>query len=134
MAYIKKSYFHSVQFASIRFSPVQFGSVQFSPVQFDLAQINLTAEQRQKIADISHCVDKLGVKIQVVGHTDNTGQADNNMVLGQGRADFAKNYLIRNGILGVNIEATSKGQTQPIADNNTEEGRKENRRTVITIN
>ena len=98
------------------------------------AQINLTAEQRQKIADISHCVDKLGVKIQVVGHTDNTGQADNNMVLGQGRADFAKNYLIRNGILGANIEATSKGQTLPIADNNTEEGRKENRRTVITIN
>lgn len=98
------------------------------------AQINLTAEQRQKIADISRCVDKLGVKVQVVGHTDNTGNAASNMKLGQGRADFAKGYLVRNGILSDNVEAISKGQTKPIATNNTEEGRTENRRTVITIN
>ena len=98
------------------------------------AQINLTTEQRQKIADISRCVDKLGVKVQIVGHTDNTGDADNNVVLGQQRADFAKSYLVRNGILGSNIDATSKGPTVPIADNNTEDGRTKNRRTVITIN
>jgi len=98
------------------------------------AQINLTEEQRQKIAIMSRCVDKLGVKILSVGHTDNTGKAAANMKLGQGRADFAKDYLVRNGILGSNVEASSKGITQPIADNNTEEGRKKNRRTVITIN
>ncbi|MCB4798158.1 OmpA family protein [Neotamlana laminarinivorans] len=98
------------------------------------AQINLTPEQRQKIADISHCVDKLGVKILVVGHTDNTGNAQTNLNLGQGRADFAKSYLVSNGILSDNIEASSKGQTDPIASNNTEEGRAKNRRTVITIN
>ncbi len=98
------------------------------------AQIKLTAEQRQKFADISRCVDKLGVKVQVVGHTDNTGDAENNVILGQQRADFAKSYLIRNGILFENIDATSKGQTQPIADNNTDEGKAKNRRTVITIN
>ncbi|PWH84051.1 flagellar motor protein MotB [Algibacter marinivivus] len=98
------------------------------------AAIALTSEQRQKIADISHCVDKLGVKVQVVGHTDNTGDAANNVVLGQQRADFAKSYLIRNGILEGNIETSSKGQTEPIADNTTEAGRSENRRTEITIN
>ena len=98
------------------------------------AQINLTTEQRQKIADISRCVDKLGVKVQVVGHTDNTGDPAANMTLGQGRADFAKSYLVRNGILDSNIDAVSKGQTQPIADNNTEDGRTKNRRTIITIN
>lgn len=98
------------------------------------AQINLTEEQRHKMATISRCVDKLGLKVQVVGHTDNTGVASKNMELGQGRADFAKEYLLRNGILGANIEATSKGQTDPIANNNTEAGRTENRRTLITIN
>ena len=98
------------------------------------AQINLTVEQRQKIANISNCVDHLGVKVQIVGHTDNTGNAENNVVLGQNRADFAKTYLISNGILESNIETSSKGPYEPIADNNTEEGRKENRRTVITIN
>lgn len=98
------------------------------------ASINLTPEQRQKIADISHCVDKLGVKMQVVGHTDNTGDAARNVVLGQQRADFAKGYLTKNGILENNIETSSKGPNEPIADNTTEVGRAENRRTVITIN
>ena len=98
------------------------------------AEINLTTEQRQKIANISRCVDKLGVKIQVVGHTDNTGSATTNMRLGQERADFAKDYLVRNGILEANIEASSKGPTDPIADNNTKDGQAKNRRTVITIN
>lgn len=98
------------------------------------AQINLTAEQRQKIATISRCVDKLGVKVQVVGYTDNVGDAGRNKVLGQNRADFAKAYLTRNGILNGNIETSSKGETQPIADNSTKEGREKNRRTIITIN
>ncbi len=98
------------------------------------AAINLTPEQRKKIADMSHCVDKLGVKVQVVGHTDNTGDATNNLALGLKRADFAKGYLTKNGILEGNIETSSKGQTEPIADNATDEGKAENRRTVITIN
>ncbi|CAL2081969.1 OmpA family protein [Tenacibaculum sp. 190524A02b] len=98
------------------------------------ASINLTPEQRQKFVNISKCVDKLGVKIIVLGHTDNTGNPDANMKLGQDRANFVKNYLIRNGILQENISATSKGQNQPIADNATEEGRALNRRIEVTIN
>jgi len=98
------------------------------------AQINLTVVQREKIANISRCVDKLGVKVLVVGHTDNTGNAANNVMLGQQRADFAKNYLIQNGILSTNIETTSKGPNEPIADNASEEGKAKNRRTVVTIN
>ncbi|QRM88596.1 OmpA family protein [Lacinutrix sp. WUR7] len=98
------------------------------------AQINLTRSQREKIANISRCVDKLGVKVLVVGHTDNTGNAANNVMLGQQRADFAKSYLIQNGILGTNIETTSKGPNEPIADNASEEGKAKNRRTVVTIN
>ncbi|WP_460220222.1 OmpA family protein [Psychroserpens sp. MEBiC05023] len=142
--------------ASTLFGPLKFGIVTFEEGYKDealeaacdsirknplvlyfktgQAQINLTREQRQKIADISRCVDKLGVKVQVVGHTDNTGDADNNVILGQQRADFAKSYLVRNGILEGNVESTSKGQTEPIADNATEEGKAKNRRTVITIN
>lgn len=98
------------------------------------ASVNLTAEQREKLNNISHCVDKLGVKMQVIGHTDSVGNANNNVVLGQQRANFAKDYLIRNGILESNIETSSKGPHVPIADNATEAGRAENRRTVITIN
>ncbi len=104
---------------------------------FDTAEasINLSAEQRQKIADISRYLDKVeGAKANIVGHTDNTGNAAGNMKLGQDRADFAKNYLMGNGIAEAKINATSKGQTQPIESNATEEGKAKNRRTVVTLN
>ncbi|WP_299105691.1 OmpA family protein [uncultured Tenacibaculum sp.] len=96
--------------------------------------INLTPEQKQKFAEISRCVDKLGFKISVVGHTDSTGNIDTNMILGQNRANEAKKDLINFGILEENIVTSSKGQTLPIADNATEEGRAKNRRIVVTIN
>lgn len=98
------------------------------------ASINLTAAQRKKLANISHCVDKLGVKMEVIGHTDSAGNANNNVILGQKRANFAKDYLTKNGILETNIKTSSKGPHVPIADNTTEAGRAKNRRTVITIN
>lgn len=97
------------------------------------ASISLTAEQREKFVSISNCVDKLGAEIQVIGHTDATGNAQNNIVLGQNRADFVKGYLINNGIPRGKIEAISKGQIDPISENSTNQGRAKNRRTVITI-
>ncbi len=99
------------------------------------AAINLTAEQRQKIADISRYLDKVdGATCNVVGHTDNTGSRTTNVRLGQERADFGKAYLVRNGIPESKIKTSSKGPDEPIADNSTEEGKAQNRRTVITIN
>lgn len=98
------------------------------------ASINLSKTQREKFAKISYCVDKLGTEIKVIGHTDNTGNPEYNVILGQNRADFAKEYLIKNGIPKNRVQATSKGQEAPIEDNATALGRSKNRRTVITIN
>ncbi len=104
---------------------------------FDTAEssINLTAEQRQKVADISRYLDKVeGASASVVGHTDDTGNATSNITLGQGRADFAKDYLMKNGISEAKIKATSKGQSQPLESNATEEGKAKNRRAVVSLN
>lgn len=99
------------------------------------ASISLSDEQRQKFADISRYLDKVeGASCNVVGHTDNEGGSAGNLRLGQGRADFAKDYLIRNGIAEGKINATSKGETQPVESNATEEGKAKNRRTVVTLN
>ena len=106
-------------------------------LEFNTAEtsINLSAVQRQKFADISRYLDKSEDAIaQVVGHTDNTGDRAANIKLGQERADFAKAYLMGNGISENKINATSKGPDEPIASNNTEEGKAKNRRTVITLN
>ncbi|WP_276168902.1 OmpA family protein [Zobellia alginiliquefaciens] len=103
---------------------------------FDTAEasINPSEEQRQKIADITHYLDKVAkAQCQITGYTDSEGSRSTNMRLGQQRADFAKAYLIQNGISESRIKADSKGSKDPIATNDTEEGRAKNRRTVITI-
>ncbi|WP_298504251.1 OmpA family protein [uncultured Maribacter sp.] len=106
-------------------------------LHFNTAQtsINLNADQRQKVADISRYLDKVdGASANVIGHTDNTGNRNTNIILGQERADFGKAYLVRNGISETKINSSSKGPDNPVASNATEEGRAENRRTVITLN
>ncbi len=106
-------------------------------LNFNTAQthVNLSAEQRQKFADISKYLDKAeGAMAIIEGHTDNTGSNEKNIEIGMDRANFAKNYLIKNGISASKIKATSKGSSSPIASNDTEEGRAQNRRTIITLN
>jgi outer membrane protein OmpA-like peptidoglycan-associated protein len=99
------------------------------------ASIALTAEQRQKVANISRYLDKVDdTSCQVTGHTDNTGGRATNIRLGQERANFAKAYLTRNGILESKINATSDGPDKPIDTNATAEGRRNNRRVVVTLN
>jgi OmpA-OmpF porin, OOP family len=98
------------------------------------SEINLTAEERQKIADLSKYLDNVAeAKLSCVGHTDGTGNRDTNIKLGKGRADFAKDYLSKNGIAANRIESSSKGPDEPIADNNTAEGKAKNRRTVVNL-
>lgn len=97
--------------------------------------INLTPEQREKVANISKYVDKTdNTVIQIIGHTDNIGDRSSNIKLGQNRANFAKDYFIKNGISETKIKTSSKGPDIPIADNNTKEGQAKNRRVVVTIN
>ncbi|TVZ15917.1 OmpA family protein [Maribacter sp. MAR_2009_72] len=115
-----------------------YDAIQADPLilYFNTAQASITldAAQRQKIADISKYLDRVkGAQVDIVGHTDNTGKASTNMRLGLDRANFAKDYLLKNGISEDKIITSSKGQTDPIADNATEEGRDKNRRTVITL-
>jgi len=70
-------------------------------------------------------------KVFVVGHTDSVGT--NNYAFGLGRANNVKDYLISQGISAAIIEASSKGEDEPIATNDTDEGRGKNRRIEITI-
>lgn len=97
-------------------------------------EINLSTEERQKIAAIAKYLDHIATaKVNCVGHTDNVGQKAINYTLGQERADFAKSYLSKNGIALERIASNSKGPDEPIADNATEDGRAKNRRTVVTV-
>lgn len=72
-------------------------------------------------------------KVYLVGHTDSTAGAARNMSLGLKRANAIKKLLIRKGLSAERIITESKGETAPIASNDTSEGRRQNRRVELTI-
>lgn len=74
-----------------------------------------------------------GFKVNVEGHTDNTGNPQINQILSEKRAISAKNYLVSKGIDGIRLSTAGFGQSKPIADNKTAEGRKKNRRVQFSI-
>lgn len=71
--------------------------------------------------------------IDIVGHTDNTGSAMLNQRLSEQRAHSVANYLTANGIIGQRITVYGAGFSQPIASNDTEAGRAQNRRVEINL-
>lgn len=72
--------------------------------------------------------------ITVSGHTDSVGKDDLNQKLSQDRANSVAQYLSSQGVASSRVNAIGFGKTQPIADNNTENGRAQNRRVEIKIN
>lgn len=71
--------------------------------------------------------------IDVYGHTDSTGSDSFNMTLSQNRASTVMNYLISKGVPAARIRAQGFGETMPVADNGTADGRAKNRRVEIKI-
>lgn len=71
--------------------------------------------------------------IQIDGHTDATGTADYNQWLSEKRAVSVKTYLENLGLSASRMETKGHGQVQPVATNQTKEGRQQNRRVEITI-
>lgn len=74
------------------------------------------------------------LRATVVGHADNRGSASTNERLSRERADAVREYLVdRHGIDPARITTSGVGSSQPIADNDTADGRAENRRAVIVL-
>lgn len=71
--------------------------------------------------------------VQVVGHTDNTGSAAYNQGLSQRRAESVASVLIQNGVSAGRIRSFGRGESAPVANNLTPEGRRQNRRVEIII-
>jgi len=78
-------------------------------------------------------IDNPNYKLDIEGHTDNTGSAQENMNLSSQRAEAAKNYITSKGIKQDRIRAIGYGEKKPIANNTTEEGRSKNRRVDFNI-
>ncbi len=71
------------------------------------------------------------VRVEVAGHTDNTGARSYNLTLSQRRAESVRNYLIQKGVPAAQVSARGYGPDNPIASNATREGRAQNRRVEL---
>jgi OOP family OmpA-OmpF porin len=71
--------------------------------------------------------------IEVGGHTDTDGDADANMTLSQRRAQAVVDYMVRAGMPADRLKAVGYGQTEPVASNDTDEGKAQNRRIEFLV-
>lgn len=90
-----------------------------------------SAASLEKLTDMLKTNPSLDVKI--ISHTDDRGSDASNMTLSRQRAESVVNYLVRNGVDGSRLSYEGKGESSPVASNDTEDGRQQNRRTTFRI-
>jgi len=108
--------------------------VTLGDVLFDTAQSNLKASSSNHLANLSaflKAYPERGVIIE--GHTDSVGKEDYNFGLSQRRADSVRSYLLGQGIAASRMTTAGKGESLPIAGNDSASGRQQNRRVEVII-
>jgi outer membrane protein OmpA-like peptidoglycan-associated protein len=109
--------------------------VNMSDVLFDTGSYTLKPGAREMLAKISGIVlAHPGLNLQIEGHTDSVGSDEFNQQLSERRADSVRDFLAQQGVAGSTITARGFGKTQPVATNDTPEGRQRNRRVEIVVN
>ncbi len=101
---------------------------------FDIDKFNLKPESFVELKRLISFLQKnKTLKVEIQGHTDNTGTDAHNKSLSVNRAKSVYNYLIKHNIRKASLRYKGYAATQPIANNNTEKGRAKNRRTAFKI-
>jgi outer membrane protein OmpA-like peptidoglycan-associated protein len=110
------------------------GMVVLNNIFFDTNKFNLLYESKVELQQlISFLNSNPNLSIEIGGHTDHVGDDKSNLILSENRAKTVYNYLISNKIPAQRLSYKGYGETKPIAENSTEEGRQTNRRTEFKI-
>lgn len=119
----------------IRLQKIEVGAIiVLNNIFYETAKFDLKDESTVELEKLLRLLKKNpGLKIEVSGHTDNVGSNEDNKVLSQNRAGEVKKYLLAKGIAKDRISAKGYGETQPIASNDDEAGRAQNRRTEFKV-
>ena len=108
--------------------------VNMSDVLFDTGKYSLRPLAREKLAKVAGIVEgHPGLKLDVEGHTDSVGGDEYNQQLSEDRGGAVRDYLIEEGMPGTSVTTKGFGKTQPVASNDTAEGRQLNRRVELVI-
>ena len=108
--------------------------VNMGDVLFDFGKYDLRPEAREKLAKLSGIIlAHPGLELAVEGHTDNVGSDELNQQLSEKRAETVRAYLIQQGLSESSVASRGFGETSPVADNSSAEGRQRNRRVEIVV-
>jgi outer membrane protein OmpA-like peptidoglycan-associated protein len=109
--------------------------INMSDVLFDTGSTTLKPGAREKLAKISGILlAHRGLTLQIEGHTDSVGTDDFNQQLSERRSDSVRDFLAEQGVAGSTMTARGFGKTQPVASNDSAEGRQRNRRVELVVN
>ncbi|MBB4080997.1 outer membrane protein OmpA-like peptidoglycan-associated protein [Lewinella aquimaris] len=113
---------------------IQLSSTEFKlRFPFNSETETISPEVDAYLAEMARNIARGKGRVRIVGHTDDIGTPADNLNLGRRRAEFVKSLLVSQGVPADRIEVSSRGESQPEATNGTEEGRRRNRRAVITF-
>jgi outer membrane protein OmpA-like peptidoglycan-associated protein len=106
-----------------------------SGVYFDTAKYNINSASQATLDKLANVLKEYpDTNVLVVGHTDSVGADDMNMTLSKNRAQAVTNYFVQNkGLSAGRFTTNWYGETAPVADNSTAEGRAKNRRVNLAI-
>ncbi|HEY3295498.1 MAG TPA: OmpA family protein [bacterium] len=101
-------------------------------INFDTGKATIKDDSKPIIEQMVDLMkSNAGLKVEIQGHTDNVGKSDANQKLSEERAASVKKALVDNGIDAARMSAVGYGDTKPVADNKTDEGKAQNRRVEL---
>jgi outer membrane protein OmpA-like peptidoglycan-associated protein len=125
----------SVYQVDIPLQPIEVNaSIILKNVFFDTKKTTLKPESFTELDNVVRLMNENPkLKIQIRGYTDNIGKPSDNLQLSLGRAVSVVNYLLGKGVKNERLSFKGYGETNPVADNKTEQGRALNRRTELSV-
>jgi len=102
-------------------------------ISFKSGKAEVSESSFQVMAMLAMILRSCSTAIEIAGHTDDKGDAEINQILSQKRADVVAKHMVRHGVSASQLRARGYGESQPIADNTTAEGRKANRRIEFRV-
>jgi outer membrane protein OmpA-like peptidoglycan-associated protein len=120
---------------NIQLEPVKIGAeMNLYNIYFETDSFRILPESEPELAKlVSFLKHNPNLVVEIQGHTDNTGNPKSNLELSEMRAKSVVEYLISNGIPATRLQSKGFGETIPVATNDSEVGRKLNRRTTVKI-
>lgn len=127
--------YQEIKVKELKLIPIEVGrAVRLNNIFFDLGKAELRSESSPELDRIVTVLnDNPKMVIELGGHTDNTGSKELNSKLSQDRADAVREYLIGKGIEPDRVGSKGFGESKPVATNDTDEGRQQNRRVEFII-